>query len=189
MRVQALSWRLERSGAPASSASSIARARASTAAASSLGAVQGGVGLLLAARMGYIAVAENEKYEMRGGEQPREPDPDPAAARLDPRPQRLAARLQPRRLPRRHHSRAAGRCRTRRSPTLGQLLELDPGRGPGPRATRSTRRHGFQPVAGRRRARLGRASPRSACACPTCPASSRSAASRATIRPGPRSAT
>ncbi|RIV80969.1 penicillin-binding protein 2 [Aurantiacibacter xanthus] len=29
-----------------------------------LGAVQGGVGLLLAARMGYIAVAENEKYKM-----------------------------------------------------------------------------------------------------------------------------
>jgi penicillin-binding protein 2 len=29
-----------------------------------IGAVQGGVGLLLAARMGYIAVAENEKYEM-----------------------------------------------------------------------------------------------------------------------------
>jgi penicillin-binding protein 2 len=29
-----------------------------------LGAVQGGVGLLLAARMGYIAVAENERYEM-----------------------------------------------------------------------------------------------------------------------------
>ncbi len=29
-----------------------------------VGAVQGGVGLLLAARMGYIAVAENAKYEM-----------------------------------------------------------------------------------------------------------------------------
>ncbi len=29
-----------------------------------LGAVQGGVGLLLAARMGYIAVGENEKYQM-----------------------------------------------------------------------------------------------------------------------------
>jgi len=29
-----------------------------------LGAIQGGVGLLLAARMGYIAVAENEKYKM-----------------------------------------------------------------------------------------------------------------------------
>jgi penicillin-binding protein 2 len=29
-----------------------------------IGAVQGGVGLLLAARMGYIAVAENAKYEM-----------------------------------------------------------------------------------------------------------------------------
>jgi penicillin-binding protein 2 len=29
-----------------------------------IGAVQGGIGLLLAARMGYIAVAENEKYEM-----------------------------------------------------------------------------------------------------------------------------
>src|SRR6478735_7980551 len=29
-----------------------------------LGAVQGGIGLLLAARMGYIAVAENEKYNM-----------------------------------------------------------------------------------------------------------------------------
>lgn len=29
-----------------------------------LGAVQGGIGLLLAARMGYIAVAENEKYQM-----------------------------------------------------------------------------------------------------------------------------
>lgn len=29
-----------------------------------LGAIQGGVGLLLAARMGYIAVAENEKYRM-----------------------------------------------------------------------------------------------------------------------------
>ena len=29
-----------------------------------IGAIQGGVGLLLAARMGYIAVAENEKYEM-----------------------------------------------------------------------------------------------------------------------------
>src|SRR5690606_8753632 len=29
-----------------------------------LGAVQGGVGLLLAARMGYIAVAENERYQM-----------------------------------------------------------------------------------------------------------------------------
>jgi len=29
-----------------------------------IGAVQGGVGMLLAARMGYIAVAENEKYEM-----------------------------------------------------------------------------------------------------------------------------
>ncbi|HEY6815699.1 MAG TPA: penicillin-binding protein 2 [Croceibacterium sp.] len=29
-----------------------------------VGAVQGGIGLLLAARMGYIAVAENEKYEM-----------------------------------------------------------------------------------------------------------------------------
>ncbi len=29
-----------------------------------LGAVQGGVGLLLATRMGYIAVAENERYEM-----------------------------------------------------------------------------------------------------------------------------
>ena len=29
-----------------------------------VGAIQGGIGLLLAARMGYIAVAENEKYEM-----------------------------------------------------------------------------------------------------------------------------
>jgi len=29
-----------------------------------VGAIQGGVGLLLAARMGYIAVAENEKYKM-----------------------------------------------------------------------------------------------------------------------------
>ena len=29
-----------------------------------VGAVQGGIGLLLATRMGYIAVAENEKYEM-----------------------------------------------------------------------------------------------------------------------------
>jgi penicillin-binding protein 2 len=29
-----------------------------------IGAVQGGIGLLLAARMGYIAVAENEKYKM-----------------------------------------------------------------------------------------------------------------------------
>jgi penicillin-binding protein 2 len=29
-----------------------------------LGAVQGGIGLLLAARMGYIAVAENERYQM-----------------------------------------------------------------------------------------------------------------------------
>lgn len=29
-----------------------------------VGAIQGGVGLLLAARMGYIAVAENEKYRM-----------------------------------------------------------------------------------------------------------------------------
>jgi penicillin-binding protein 2 len=29
-----------------------------------IGAVQGGVGLLLAARMGYIAVAENEKFTM-----------------------------------------------------------------------------------------------------------------------------
>lgn len=29
-----------------------------------VGGVQGGIGLLLAARMGYIAVAENEKYEM-----------------------------------------------------------------------------------------------------------------------------
>ena len=29
-----------------------------------VGAAQGGVGLLLAARMGYIAVAENEKYRM-----------------------------------------------------------------------------------------------------------------------------
>ena len=29
-----------------------------------VGAIQGGVGLLLAARIGYIAVAENEKYEM-----------------------------------------------------------------------------------------------------------------------------
>ncbi len=29
-----------------------------------VGAVQGGIGLLLAARMGYIAVAENEKYKM-----------------------------------------------------------------------------------------------------------------------------
>ena len=29
-----------------------------------IGSVQGGIGLLLAARMGYIAVAENEKYEL-----------------------------------------------------------------------------------------------------------------------------
>jgi len=29
-----------------------------------IGGIQGGVGLLLAARMGYLAVAENEKYEM-----------------------------------------------------------------------------------------------------------------------------
>ncbi|MGX7895306.1 penicillin-binding protein 2 [Tsuneonella sp. HG222] len=29
-----------------------------------VGAIQGGIGMLLAARMGYIAVAENEKYEM-----------------------------------------------------------------------------------------------------------------------------
>ncbi|BBC73159.1 penicillin-binding protein 2 [Altererythrobacter sp. B11] len=29
-----------------------------------VGGIQGGIGLLLAARMGYIAVAENEKYEM-----------------------------------------------------------------------------------------------------------------------------
>ncbi len=29
-----------------------------------VGAVQGGIGMLLAARMGYIAVAENEKYQM-----------------------------------------------------------------------------------------------------------------------------
>lgn len=30
-----------------------------------IGSVQGGIGLLLAARMGYISVAENEKYEMQ----------------------------------------------------------------------------------------------------------------------------
>ena len=29
-----------------------------------VGGIQGGIGLLLAARMGYIAVAENERYEM-----------------------------------------------------------------------------------------------------------------------------
>jgi penicillin-binding protein 2 len=29
-----------------------------------LGAVQGGVGILLAVRMGYLAVAENEKYRL-----------------------------------------------------------------------------------------------------------------------------
>jgi penicillin-binding protein 2 len=29
-----------------------------------LGAVQGGVGLLLATRMGYLAIAENEKYKL-----------------------------------------------------------------------------------------------------------------------------
>src|SRR6185503_3833843 len=29
-----------------------------------VGAIQGGIGLLLAARMGYIAVAENAKYAM-----------------------------------------------------------------------------------------------------------------------------
>lgn len=29
-----------------------------------IGAIQGGIGMLLAARLGYIAVAENEKYEM-----------------------------------------------------------------------------------------------------------------------------
>ena len=52
-----------------------------------VGGVQGAFGLLLAGRMAFISVAENEKYKLQAEKQPHQPDADPAASRLVYRPQ------------------------------------------------------------------------------------------------------
>ena len=153
-----------------------------------IGAVQGGIGLLLAARMGYIAVAENAKYAMeaesnrvnlslipprRGWILDRNGAPL-ASNRADFRVDIIPERLQ------RHGRR--GRTRS------AELLELTPDQTRGPaRPPRQGR-----PASSRCRsptASTTTPSPRSACACPNCPASCRSAAFRAIYPTGPRSAT
>ena len=66
--------------------------------------------------MGWLSIAQNEKYQLLSREQPGPADPGAAAARLDHRPQRQADRDQPGELPGRPHPaadrrRAAGRRR------------------------------------------------------------------------------
>ena len=102
-----------------------------------LGALQGGVGVLLAGRLGYLSIAENERYRGLAEEQPGPDPPDPAAARLDRRPQRQADRDQPHRLPRRPHPRRSRGPGADCSPTLAQLLALAARRGRSASATSS----------------------------------------------------
>ena len=91
-----------------------------------LGGAQAAVGALLIGRMGWLAIAQNEKYQLLSRKQPRPADPGAAAARLDHRPQRQADRDQPVELPRRHHPAAAGRRAATSSPSSRKLLELPP---------------------------------------------------------------
>ena len=66
-----------------------------------LGGAQVAVGGLLVGRMGWLAIAQNEKYQLLSREQPGPADPGAAPARLDHRPQRQADRHQQGELPRR----------------------------------------------------------------------------------------
>ena len=52
-----------------------------------LGGAEAAVGALLIGRMGWLAIAQNEKYQLLSRKQPRPADPGSAAARLDHRPQ------------------------------------------------------------------------------------------------------
>jgi penicillin-binding protein 2 len=57
-------WRKRTRARPKPAISSVALTHTFNRRSFALGAVQGGVGLLLATRMGYLAVAENEKYRL-----------------------------------------------------------------------------------------------------------------------------
>ena len=109
-----------------------------------LGGAQAAIGALLVGRMGWLAVAQNEKYQLLSREQPRPADPGAAAARLDHRPQRQADRDQPVELPRRPHPAADGRCAQDRR-AGSQILDL-----PADEVDRINRElavsRGFQPV-------------------------------------------
>ena len=79
--------------------------------------------------MGWLAIAQNEKYQLLSREQPRPADPGAAAARLDHRPQRQADRDQPVELPRRPHPAADRQRAARSSPSCRKLLEPAARRG------------------------------------------------------------
>jgi penicillin-binding protein 2 len=137
----------------------------------------GGIGTLLAARMGYIAIAENERYELesesnrvnlslipprRGWILDRNGAPlasNRADFRVDVIPDQLVD--------------ASGTLSA-----LGRILRLDEA-AMADVTKRVEDAAGFQPV---------EISPPSACACPTCPASSPSGAFPDTIRPARLSA-
>ena len=103
------------------------------------------------------------------GEQPRQHDAAAAPPRLDRRPPRRTDRQQPHRFPRRHHPRpparqgaraaaarrASSSCRPRKWSGSRSIWRMPPGssRSRSPRIS------------------TGSGSPRSACACPNCPAS------------------
>ena len=152
-----------------------------------IGAVQGGIGVLLAARLGYLAIAENEKY------------------RLESESNRVNLTLIPPRrgwiLDRNGAPLASNRADFRVDIIPERLVDADAtidqlGAAAGAR-TVADRRH--QGQGRQRRAAFSRSkspagsttnnSPPSACACPICRASCRSAAFRASIRPRPASAT
>ena len=110
-----------------------------------LGGAQAAVGGLLIGRMGWLAIAQNEKYQLLSREQPGPAHPGAAAARLDHRPQRQADRDQPLELPGRPHPAADRRCAEGGRRRCRSSSTCRPTRSTGSTASlRSSR--GFQPV-------------------------------------------
>ena len=152
-----------------------------------IGALQGGLGLLLSTRMGYIAVAENERYNTlaesnrvnltlipprRGWILDRNGAPlasNRADFRVDLIPERVVDA-------------------DRTLAELGAILSLSEAELRDLR-DKIEKARGFAACSGGRARSMRTAMPRSACGCPTCRASCLSAAIRGSIRPDPRSAT
>ena len=152
-----------------------------------LGGAQAAVGGLLIGRMGWLAIAQNEKYQLLSREQPGPADPGAAAARLDHRPQRQADRDQQGELPGRHDPAAD---RQRAATIVAELAEAA-------RTCRPTRSSGSRASLPHRAASSRSRSPtmsltsnmrRSPSAFPIFPALPRRAASPASIPAAPPSA-
>ena len=137
-----------------------------------VGGAQGAVALALAGRMALARGRRERALQAAGRKQPRQPDADPAAPRLDRRP------LRPRRSPTTAPISASTSSPTGCPKPNGRACSSAPATArPAARGSRRIetdikRAAGFQPVQVAENLDWD-ASPRSACGCPNCPASRR----------------